>query len=84
MYMTTKTAGDLAEIMAGRLLLTTGAGREIREAAGLSRADLAAALGCHVDTVVKWEAGHRRPRAEVSRRYARLLTALMTITEPQG
>lgn len=35
--------------------------RELREAAGLSRSDLAAQAGISADAVVKWELGHREP-----------------------
>ncbi|MGH3191734.1 MAG: helix-turn-helix domain-containing protein [Streptosporangiaceae bacterium] len=54
--------------------------REIREAAGVSQARLAAELGVHELTVHRWEAGARTPRGALRRSYARLLADLGQVT----
>lgn len=50
--------------------------REIRRAAGVSRARLARELSVHPITVARWERGTRRPRGEIRLAYARLLADL--------
>ena len=54
--------------------------RQIREAAGVSQARLAAELGVHEITVGRWEAGLHAPQGDVRRSYARLLAELDQVT----
>ncbi len=54
--------------------------RQIREAAGVSQARLAAELGVHELTVYRWEAGARAPHGGLRRAYARLLADLDRVT----
>jgi DNA-binding XRE family transcriptional regulator len=50
--------------------------RRLREAAGLSQAQVAAALGTRREAVGSWEAGQREPRPPQRAAYARLLEGL--------
>jgi DNA-binding transcriptional regulator YiaG len=50
--------------------------RLLRERAGLSQADVAAALGVGRTAVTRWEAGSRRPRHAVHALYVELLERL--------
>jgi DNA-binding transcriptional regulator YiaG len=54
--------------------------RQIREAADVSQARLAAELGVHELTVYRWESGSRTPHGELRRSYARLLADLDQVT----
>lgn len=53
-------AATLAVIEA-RQLAASGAGQMIREASGLSLAELGAAIGVDASTIFRWEEGSRRP-----------------------
>ncbi len=50
--------------------------RRLREAAGLSQAQVASALGTRREAVGSWEAGQREPRSPQRAAYARLLEGL--------
>ena len=50
--------------------------RRIREAAGVSQSDVAAALGVSTMTVNRWERGLIRPRGQKAVEYTKLLEAL--------
>ena len=50
-----------------RLVATPGAARTIREAAGLSQAEIAAALKVTQTAVSRWERGERVPRGNPPR-----------------
>ncbi len=54
--------------------------RQIREAANVSQARLAAELGVHELTVHRWETGTRTPQGRLRRDYARLLAGLDQVT----
>lgn len=58
------------------LVATPGAVRAIREAAGLSQVELAAALKVTQTAVSRWERGDRVPRGQAAQDYARLLDRL--------
>jgi transcriptional regulator with XRE-family HTH domain len=66
----------LAEVRQELALPAPGVAREIRQAAGVSQARLAAELGVAELTVARWEGGARTPRGDMRRRYARLLAEL--------
>ncbi|MET9078600.1 helix-turn-helix transcriptional regulator [Streptomyces sp. NPDC004232] len=53
-----------------------GERRRLREAAGLSQAQIATALKTRRETVASWEAGQREPRPPQRAAYARLLDGL--------
>lgn len=53
-----------------------GTGKKIREAAGLSCADIAAAIGVDQSAVWRWERGLRAPRQAQAVKWARLLAKL--------
>lgn len=64
------------EIARARELLRSGRAQEIRENAGLSRAEIAADLGVDQSAIWRWERGKRAPRGNVAKRYAQLLHQL--------
>ena len=55
-----------------------GSAKAIRIAAGLTIAEVAAAVGVGESTVSRWEGGSRQPRGEAALRWAALLTELST------
>jgi DNA-binding transcriptional regulator YiaG len=59
-----------------RKLAASGAARAIREAAGLSLAELGYAAGVSKSCVWRWETQRRRPRGEAAARYLRVLEDL--------
>ena len=72
-----KDATDLPTVAKARSLASTGAAKSIRVAAGLSLREIAADLNVSPSTVLRWERGERRPRAQAAARYGHLLEALM-------
>ncbi len=64
------------EVRANRTLPTPAVARMIRTTAGVSQKRLAQELGVHRMTVVRWEAGTRRPRGSSKAAYAELLGQL--------
>lgn len=66
----------LRAVARGRRYAQTRLGRRVREAAGLSVAELAEAVGVDPGTVRRWETGERLPRREEAVRYGRLLDVL--------
>ncbi|WP_333764966.1 helix-turn-helix transcriptional regulator, partial [Streptomyces sp. IBSBF 2390] len=50
--------------------------RRLREAAGLTQTQVAAALGTRRETVASWESGRNEPRPPQRAAYARLLEKL--------
>ena len=67
---------DAVRLAVVRHALTSGEARRRREAAGLSQAEWAAALGVDRATVGLWESGARVPRSAVALRLADLLDRL--------
>jgi DNA-binding transcriptional regulator YiaG len=60
--MTPGNRTDFAHaLVEARQLAASGAGRMIREAAGLSVAELGRAIGADASTVWRWENGERTP-----------------------
>lgn len=55
--------------------------RRVREAAGVSMRELAAALGVTHGSVRNWETTTKKPRLRVRREYARLLRELDAIAK---
>ncbi|MFB6843618.1 helix-turn-helix domain-containing protein [Streptomyces sp. NPDC056373] len=55
--------------------------RRLREAASLTRAQLASRVGVTTETVRGWETGHSMPRGRKGEKYARLLHSLGEETE---
>jgi DNA-binding transcriptional regulator YiaG len=53
--------------------------RQIREAAGLSRSELAEALNTKTTNVVAYELGRRSPRPELLARYVEILKRLSAL-----
>jgi DNA-binding transcriptional regulator YiaG len=50
--------------------------RRLREGAGLTQAELAAALEVSAPTIVRWESGKRKPRGRNLDAYVQVLEAL--------
>lgn len=70
------TPQDLQALSTMRAALITGQAEQLRRGAGLSRAEVGAAVGVSREAVQKWELGDRTPRGDAAVRYARLLTRL--------
>ncbi len=70
------THHDLQALTTMRAALTSGEAEALRRRAGLSRAELGAAVGVSREAVQKWELGDRIPRGDAALRYARLLARL--------
>lgn len=64
---------SLASLARGRQLVDEGLARPVREALGLSAADVAALTDCSESAVLMWERRSRRPRGDVGRRYCELV-----------
>ncbi len=69
---------DLIDARLGREWINRGIARSIREGSGLTKGDVARALGVSRSAVDRWESGERRPRTEVAAAYGRLLRELAT------
>lgn len=67
---------DVALLIEGRAAASSGRGKRLREAAGLSRADLARLVGVTQPAISRWEAGERVPRGSSAIAYARALRRL--------
>ena len=63
-------------IAKARQLARSGAGRMLREAAGLNGHELARAIGVDPSTIFRWESGERRPRGKWAIRYVEFLDQL--------
>lgn len=68
---------DIVELARAKALVRSGAGRTVRQAAGLSLAEVGTALGVDPSTVYRWETGERHPRGERALAYADVLRRLM-------
>lgn len=64
------------DLTAVRALARSGRARELRLAAGLSLAELAAAIGVAAPTIHRWEIAARRPHGNAAIRYGAVLDAL--------
>jgi len=64
---------DLELVIEAREAARSGRGTATREAAGLSRAELARAAGLNDATVSRYESGRRVPQGDSAIRYARIL-----------
>ena len=64
------------DVVRGRQLATSGAGRMLREQAGLSLAEIATACGVYPSTVLRWETGARVPKGHHAVAYKELLEGL--------
>lgn len=67
---------DLASLARVRAILASGEAQEIRERAGISRAELARALQVDRLTVRRWEMGITRPQLDDALRLAAILDLL--------
>jgi DNA-binding transcriptional regulator YiaG len=74
------TSPDLPARIRSRTLARTGAGRRLRERAGVSLHELAAAVLVSPSTVSRWERGLARPRGAAAERYADALDVLSEAT----
>jgi DNA-binding transcriptional regulator YiaG len=71
------------KIVEARQLASSGAGRMIREAAGLSLAELGTAIDADASTVFRWESGERTPTGQHAVRYALFLAQLRELHSPR-
>lgn len=68
--------GRLIEVAAVRRMLKAGEAQAIREFAGITRPELASALGVHPSDIYRWETGRRVPRPDLAERYGQCLARL--------
>ena len=73
------TLMTLIDEVLARRLPSAKTRRAIRLAAGVSQARMAAELGVHRLTFIRWENGTHEPRGDSAERYARLLAELQRI-----
>jgi DNA-binding transcriptional regulator YiaG len=71
---------DALMLVRVRHLSRSGAGRRVREAAGLTRAEVGRAIGASGAAVSRWEDGTRAPTGTAAARYLRLLEKLAAMT----
>ncbi len=67
---------DLILLVEAREAARSGRGARLRTVAGLSQAELAAAIGVSGPCISRWEAGGRQPRGLAALAYARMLREL--------
>lgn len=67
---------DVVELSNVRAAVMSGKAREVRQAANISQAEAARAIGVSAAAVSRWECGRRLPTGPHALRYARLLAAL--------
>lgn len=70
---------DPLKVSLARTLAANGEAARIREAARLSRHEVAAHLGTSATTVRRWEKGERKPTGPLGAAYADLLGALRSL-----
>lgn len=76
------TAQDILLLAAARRYASTGTGKSIRQANGLSMAEIAEAVGVAEPTIWRWEEGKSRPRGNAAAiRWADLLQQLSTVAK---
>jgi transcriptional regulator with XRE-family HTH domain len=68
------------EVRARQQLPSVKVCRAIRLAAGVSQMRMAAELGIHRLTFIRWENGTHEPRGDGRERYAKLLTDLQQVS----
>jgi DNA-binding transcriptional regulator YiaG len=66
----------IAKLIEVRAAARSGKARQLREGAGISQAEVAAAVGVTRACVSRWEAGARKPGGQAAQRYAQLLELL--------
>ena len=77
--------GDpLLDLILARRLAGDGTARRIRLAAGLTQAELAAAIGCSHTAVSQIERGLRTPRPELALKYASALARAFSAVTAEG
>jgi len=77
----TRELDNLAAIASVRQLVTDGAVRAIREAAGLTQADIARGAGCTPSTIANYEAGRRVPSGKAAARYGAALARCLELAK---
>ena len=77
----TKSEKDIAVLVEARRLAKSGEARILREAAGLSLAEVARGVGVTPTAVWRWERGLARPCGRPAAAYARLLIRLARSSE---
>jgi DNA-binding transcriptional regulator YiaG len=74
----TKAVEKALRTVEARQLAASGAGRMIREAAGLSLAEVGRAIGVDRTAVFYWETGAKRPGGDNAVRYLDFMTQVRT------
>jgi DNA-binding transcriptional regulator YiaG len=71
---------DALALVRVRAALRTGAARRVRQAAGLTKIEIARSIGTSHACVSRWESGDRVPQGAPAIRYLRLLERLAAAT----
>jgi transcriptional regulator with XRE-family HTH domain len=72
---------ELSLLIEGRTAANSGRSERLREAAGLTQADLARLVGVTAAAVSRWEAGLRTPRGTSAIAYAKALRRVEEMIE---
>lgn len=72
----TTTLREVERLAKVRAACASGEARRIRQAARLSLADVAGAIGVDLTAISRWERGERSPRGAAALRYGELLDRL--------
>jgi len=70
---------DLTAIASVRRLVIEGGVRALREAAGLTQADIARCVGCTPSTIANYEAGRRVPSGRTAALYGAALARCLEL-----
>ena len=65
-----------ADIAASKVLPEPATRRQIRIDSGLTIRELARAVGCSKESIIKWEQGKRDPKGDLRTNYAKALCEL--------
>jgi len=71
-----RTTDETIRLARAREMADSGRGREVRLAARLSLADIAATIGAYPSSIQRWERGARRPYGPAALRWLALIEAL--------
>lgn len=75
---------ELVKVTRGRWLATTGEGERIRTDAGLSIAEVAAAIGVNPLTLRRWEAGETTPGTAAAIRWYEVIRDIAEHTSDEA
>jgi DNA-binding XRE family transcriptional regulator len=75
------TVPEIRDVRRGREIVATGELRRVREACGLTQAELSRMLGVYPSNIVNWERDQRPPVARHAIKIARVIDRLHPLVE---